>query len=78
MSTISTLDPKSKTVLTISPPCPICPTCGKEMRLTGATPTSGSTIYEYLCSNDGDRLSWRPDDRAKARRLAQGSTPRSG
>ena len=42
---------------TISAPCP---TCGKEMSLTGVTPTSESVVYDYLCSNDGDRLSWQP------------------
>ena len=53
-----TLDLPSKTDPLISPPCPAC---GKEMRLTGVTPTSeGQMIYEYLCSNDGDRLSWQP------------------
>jgi len=40
--------------------CPLCPTCGKEMTLTGVTPTCESVIYEYVCSNDGDRLSWQP------------------
>ena len=39
---------------------PTCPTCGKEMSLTSVTPTCESTIYEYLCSNDGDRLTWQP------------------
>jgi len=44
-----------------SPPIPpLCPTCGKKMNLTGVTPTCESTIYEYLCSRDGDRLSWQP------------------
>lgn len=39
---------------------PLCPTCSKEMRLTGITPTCESSIYEHMCSGDGDRLSWRP------------------
>jgi len=47
----------SKNAPLISPPCP---SCGKEMTLTGVTPTSECVIYEYLCSNDGDRLSWQP------------------
>ena len=47
----------------IAPLSSPCPTCGKEMTLTGITPTSESVIYEYLCSNDGDRLSWRPNHR---------------
>ncbi len=37
-----------------------CPTCGKEMRLTGHAPTCESVIYDFLCTDDGDRLSWRP------------------
>ena len=36
-----------------------CPTCGKEMKLTGHAPTCESVIYDFLCSEDGDRLSWR-------------------
>jgi hypothetical protein len=44
----------------VPPASPFCPTCGKEMSLTGVAPTSGNTIFEYLCSNDGDRLSWQP------------------
>jgi hypothetical protein len=30
------------------------------MRLTAITPTCESPIYEYICSDDGDRLSWHP------------------
>jgi hypothetical protein len=52
-----TLDLSSKTVPPISPPCP---TCGKKLELIGITPTCEFTIYEYECSNDGDRLSWQP------------------
>ena len=37
-----------------------CPTCGKEMRPIGHTPTCETVIYDFLCSDDGDRLSWRP------------------
>ena len=62
------LDLTSKTVPPISPDCP---TCGKEMTLTGVTPTCVGTIYEYLCSNDGDRLSWQPYHQVK-RGLAHG------
>ena len=44
-----------------APPIPpSCPTCGKKMRLTGVTPTCQGTVYDYLCSEDGDCLSWRP------------------
>jgi hypothetical protein len=42
------------------PISPTCPTCGKEMRLTGFNATCDGMIYDYECSNDGDRLSWRP------------------
>ena len=45
---------------TVPPIPPTCPTCGKEMSLTGVVPSCGDTTYEYVCSNDGDRLSWRP------------------
>jgi hypothetical protein len=38
----------------------ICPTFGKELRLTGVVPTCEGTMYEYQFSDDGDRLSWRP------------------
>ena len=48
---------RTENVTPISPPCP---TCGKKMRLTGVAPTCESVNYDYLCSNDGDRLSWRP------------------
>jgi len=47
----------SKSVPPIFPPCP---TSNKEMRLTAITPTCESPIYEYICSDDGDRLSWHP------------------
>jgi hypothetical protein len=50
-------DLPAKNVPPISPPCP---TCGKEMMLTSVTPTCESVIYGYLCSDDGDRLSWQP------------------
>ena len=44
-----------------APPIPpSCPTCGKKMRQTGVTPTCQGTVYDYLCSEDGDCLSWRP------------------
>ena len=42
------------------PISPCCPTCGTIMSLTGYSPTCESVIYDYLCRNDGDRLSWRP------------------
>ena len=51
-----TADLSSKTV----PPLPLCPTCGKEMRLIGIAPTSDGPIYECLCNKDGDRLNWHP------------------
>ena len=44
----------------IPPNAPSCPTCGKQMTLRGIVPTSEGTIYDYLCGNDGDRLSWQP------------------
>ena len=44
----------------VTPIFPHCPTCGKEMRLTGHAPTCESVIYDFLCTDDGDRLSWRP------------------
>ena len=44
----------------VTPISPLCPTCGKEMRQTSVTPTCKNTIYDYVCSNDGDRLSWQP------------------
>jgi hypothetical protein len=58
-------DLSSKAVPPISseampPISPTCPTCGKEMRLTGVNPFCDGTVYDYKCSNDGDRLSWRP------------------
>jgi hypothetical protein len=39
---------------------PSCPTCGKKMRLMALSPTCQGTIYEYVCNNDGGRLSWQP------------------
>jgi hypothetical protein len=51
----------SKIVPSLLPPCP---SCNKEMRLTGVTPTSESPIYEFMCSDDGDRLSWQPHEKA--------------
>ena len=39
---------------------PLCPTCGKKMEQISATPTSEGVTYDFLCSNDGDLLSWRP------------------
>lgn len=44
----------------IPPTFPPCPTCAREMMLTSVTPTCESVIYGYVCSNDGDRLSWQP------------------
>ena len=44
----------------VAPISPRCPTCGMIMELTGYSPTCESTIYDYLCRGDGDRLSWRP------------------
>ena len=57
ISDLASSDPPAKTAQPIPP---TCPTCGKEMRLTGVVPTCEGTIYDYMCSNDGDRLSWRP------------------
>ena len=37
-----------------------CPACGKGMKLTGYSPVSESVIYDFLCNDDGNRLSWRP------------------
>ena len=42
----------------VAPLSPPCPTCGKEMRLTGHAPTCDGVIYEFLCGDDGDLLSW--------------------
>ena len=42
---------------------PLCPTCGKTMRLTGIAPTCVAVTYEYRCDNDGDALDWRPQQR---------------
>jgi hypothetical protein len=65
---------------TVPPISPTCPTCGKEMTLTGVAPTCDGTIYDYQCSNDWDRLSWRPlSFQAKgAMPLIGASEPRSG
>jgi lysyl-tRNA synthetase class I len=52
-----TSDLSSKTFTPIPPPCP---TCGKEMKLMGIVPNTEGTIYEYLCENGGDRLTWQP------------------
>ena len=39
---------------------PLCPTCGKEMKLTGYSPMcEGGMIYDFSCGTDGDRLTWR-------------------
>ena len=58
---ISDLSSKTPISSKTEPPIPpTCPTCGKEMRQTGVDPTCEGAIYEYECSNDGDRLSWRP------------------
>jgi hypothetical protein len=43
---------------TVPPIRPACPNCGKEMRPVGHTPTCDSVIYDFLCSDDGNRLSW--------------------
>ena len=40
--------------------CPPCPTCGKKMGQISATPNSEGVMYDFLCSTDGDRLSWQP------------------
>lgn len=54
-----------------APISPRCPTCGTIMDLTGYSPTCESTIYDYQCSRDGDRLSWRP------RRATANNPPKS-
>jgi hypothetical protein len=33
-----------------------CPSCGKGMRQTGYSPLCEIVIYDFLCSDDGDRL----------------------
>ena len=43
----------------VTPASPPCPTCGKKMKLTGHSPACESMIYDFLCSDDGDRLIWR-------------------
>ena len=48
---------------TVPPIPPHCPTCGKEMKLLGDVPNTEGTIYEYLCENDEDRLTWQPHHR---------------
>ena len=40
--------------------CPSCPTCGKKMGQISASPNSKGVIYDFLCSTDGDRLTWQP------------------
>ena len=45
---------------TVPPNPPHCATCGKKMSLIDVVPISESVIYEYLCSDDGDRLTWQP------------------
>ena len=47
---------------TVPPFFPPCPTCTKEMVLISITPTCESPIFGYICSDDGDRLSWQPRD----------------
>ena len=42
-----------------TPISPACPTCGKEMRFTGYSPMCDGVIYDFSCSTDGDRLTWR-------------------
>jgi hypothetical protein len=58
----------------VTPISPPCPTCGREMKLTGHAPTCDSVIYDFFCTNDGDRLSWRPR-RVEINRAAHISTP---
>ncbi len=48
---------------TVPPVPPPCPTCGKEMKLLGEVPNVEGTIYEYICENDEDRLTWQPRHR---------------
>lgn len=40
-------------------PPPPCPTCGKQMNPTGHSPACESVTYDFLCRDDGDRISWR-------------------
>ena len=47
-----------------------CPTCAKEMKLTGYNPTCEGVVYYFVCADDGDRLSWQPRPK-KAGRHAQ-------
>ena len=51
----------------VPPISPACPTCNKEMTLTAVIPNSESVVYEYRCSNDGDRLSWQPHHPKRSR-----------
>ena len=44
----------------VTPVPPSCPTCGKQMKLTGYNPTCEGVVYNYVCRSDGDRLSWQP------------------
>jgi hypothetical protein len=53
---VSRLGKTMDNVLPISLPCP---TCGKRMKLTGHSPICESVIYDFLCSDDGDRLNWQ-------------------
>jgi hypothetical protein len=55
------------------PTPPSCPTCGKQMRLTGHAPTCQSIIYDFSCSEDGDRLSWHRRDDARQKPLITGA-----
>ena len=45
---------------TVPPISPSCPTCTKPMRLISMTPFCDGVVYGYVCSNDGDHVSWRP------------------
>jgi len=49
----------TENVMPTPPPLP-CPSCGNIMRLISYSPTCETVIYDYLCSNDGGYLSWRP------------------
>lgn len=42
----------------VTPIFPRCLTCDQKMVFISVTPTCKSTIYGYICRNDGDRLSW--------------------
>ena len=56
--------------MSFEPIPPYCPTCGKQMKLTGHSATCHSLIYDFSCSDDGDRLSWH-------RRRGAASSPRN-